>query len=46
VAAIDHQLQDRDAFIADIRERLLQAQALMKSAHNSKHQQVEFVIDD
>jgi hypothetical protein len=45
VAAVDRQLRDRDAFIADIRERLLQAQTLIKSAHDSKHRQVEFAGD-
>jgi hypothetical protein len=46
VAAVDRQLRDRDAFIQDIRERLLQAQVLMKKAHDEKHRQVEFTVGD
>jgi hypothetical protein len=46
VVVVDRQLCDRDAFLQDVRERLLQAQALMKKAHNEKHQLVEFVVGD
>jgi hypothetical protein len=46
VAAVDRQLRDRDAFIQDIRERLLQGQVLMKKAHNEKHRPVEFTVGD
>jgi hypothetical protein len=34
VAAVDRQLRDRDTFIADIKERLLQAQSIMKTYHD------------
>jgi hypothetical protein len=46
VAAVDHQLRDRDAFLAYVQERLLQAQALMKTAHGEKHWLVEFAVGD
>jgi hypothetical protein len=34
VATVDRQLRDRDTFIAEIRERLLQAQGIMKHQHD------------
>jgi hypothetical protein len=46
VLAIDRQLQDCDAFLAGIREWLLQAHALMKITQDKCHSQVEFTIGD
>jgi hypothetical protein len=46
VAAVDRQLQDRDAFLADIRERLLQAQDQMKEGYDARHRDLEFVVGD
>jgi hypothetical protein len=42
VAAIDRQLRDWDTFIAEIRERLLQAQGIKKHQHDQNRRQVEF----
>jgi hypothetical protein len=44
VAAVDRQLRDRDTFIAEIRERLLQAQGIMKHQHDQNRRQVEFQV--
>jgi hypothetical protein len=44
-AAVDHQLCDRDT-LADIKQRLLQAQALMKQAHDKKHRDLEFAVGE
>jgi hypothetical protein len=46
VPAMDRQLQDRDTFLAEIHERLLQAQARMKMAHDKGHRHVEFAPGD
>jgi hypothetical protein len=46
VAAVDKQLRDRDTFIADIKERLLQAQSIMKTYHDQSRRQVEFQVGD
>jgi hypothetical protein len=46
VAAIDRQLRNRDKFLQDVQECLLQAQALMQKAHNEKHHSVEFTAGD
>jgi hypothetical protein len=46
VAAVDRQLRDRDTFLAEIKDRLLQAQALMKTAHDRQHRQVEYQVGD
>jgi hypothetical protein len=46
VAAVDQQLRDRDIFIADIKERLLQAQSIMKTYHDQSRMQVEFQVGD
>jgi hypothetical protein len=46
VAAVDRQLRDRDTFITEIRERLLQAQDIMKHQHDQNRRQVEFQIGD
>ena len=42
VVALDRQLRDRDAFLAEIRDRLLQAQSLMKQSHDAHQRVVEF----
>jgi len=46
VVALDRQLLERDAFLADIRERLLQAQDYMKEHHDKTHRRVEFEVGD
>jgi hypothetical protein len=46
VAAVDQQLRDRDTFLTEIRDRLFQAQALMKSAHDKLHRPLEFAVAD
>jgi hypothetical protein len=46
VSAMDRQLRDRDTFLAEIRERLLQAQARMKMVHDKGHRHVEFTPGD
>jgi hypothetical protein len=35
VAVVNQQLQDRDVFLADIKQRLIQAQVTMKQAQDS-----------
>jgi hypothetical protein len=44
VVAVDHQLRDRDEFLTEIMERMLQSQALMKQGHNKMRTDVEFVV--
>lgn len=44
VVALDKQLQNRDEFLAGIRERLLQAQDYMKASHDKAHRDVEFEV--
>jgi hypothetical protein len=46
VAAVDHQLRDRDIFLAEVCDRLLQAQGIMKLAHDKQHRQLEFNVGD
>ena len=46
VAAIDSQLQDRDEFLAEIKDRLVQAQVTMKSYQDKRRRVVEFNIGD
>jgi hypothetical protein len=46
VAALDKQLLQRDTFLAEIRERLLQAQDHMKNAHDKSHRDVQFEAGD
>jgi len=46
VVALDRQLQERDAFLAEIRECLLQAQDYMKEYHDKTHRRVEFEVSD
>jgi hypothetical protein len=36
VAAVDAQLRERDEFLAEIRQRLLLSQELMREHHNKK----------
>lgn len=44
--AIDKQLQHRDTYLAEIKECLLLAQGVMKTAHNKHHINLEFVVDE
>jgi hypothetical protein len=46
VAAIDVQLQDRDAFLEEIKARLVQAQVTMKSYQDQRRREVEFNVGD
>uniref|UniRef100_A0A0A9E1Z5 Tf2-1-like SH3-like domain-containing protein n=1 Tax=Arundo donax TaxID=35708 RepID=A0A0A9E1Z5_ARUDO len=46
VVTLDRQLRDCDAFLADIRERLLQAQDHMKQRHDMSHRALEFEVGD
>jgi hypothetical protein len=39
---LDKQIQNRDEFLQDIRERLLQAQDYMKASHDKNHRSVKF----
>jgi hypothetical protein len=45
VPAVDKQLVARDEFLAEIKERLLHAQAVMKGNYDAHHRQVEFQGD-
>jgi cellobiose-specific phosphotransferase system component IIA len=40
LAAVDRQLRDRDTFLAEVKDQLLQAQAYMKAAHDKQHRLV------
>jgi hypothetical protein len=42
VAAVDRQLQERDLFLSEIRDRLLHAQQLMKRNFDGQHRDIEF----
>lgn len=44
--AVDVLLQDRDEFLADVRERLLQAQAYAKKYYDANHRSVQFAVGD
>jgi hypothetical protein len=46
VQALDRQLLDRDTFLADICDRLLHAQELMKRQYDEKHRPAEFAVGD
>jgi hypothetical protein len=46
VQALDRQLLDRDTFLAEIRDRLLHAQELMKKQYDEKHIPAEFAVGD
>jgi hypothetical protein len=39
-------MRDRDVFLVEVKERLLQAQALIKTAHNKVNCQVEVTVGD
>lgn len=39
-------LRDRDTFLIEVRERLLQAQEHARRYYNAKHRDVEFVVGD
>lgn len=45
-ATIDTLLQERDPFIADVRERLLQAQEHAKRHYDAHHRPLAFNVDD
>jgi hypothetical protein len=44
VVAVDRQLQDRDEFLIEIKNRLLQSQALMKQVHDQRRSDMEFAV--
>jgi hypothetical protein len=44
--AVHHQLQDRDEFLQEIRERLEQAQAHYKFQYDRNHQELEFAVGE
>jgi hypothetical protein len=46
VPAVDKQLVARDEFLAEIKERLLHAQEVMKENYDAHHRQVKFQVDD
>jgi len=46
VAALDKQLTNRGEFLAAVRERLLQAQSIMKQIYDAAHRDVSFSVDD
>lgn len=46
VVAVERQMQDRDIFLSEIRERLLQAQDHMKHAYDAHHRLLEFEVGD
>jgi hypothetical protein len=46
VVALDKQLQHRDEFLAEIRERLLQAQDFIKQSYDKNHRDVHFEVGD
>jgi len=46
VAAVDRQLRDRDEFLAEIQDRLLLAQDVMKNTYDQAHRDLQFAVDD
>jgi hypothetical protein len=46
VPAVQQQLQERDEFLLEIRERLEQAQQCYKGFYDQKHREVEFAVGD
>jgi hypothetical protein len=46
VAALDKKLLQRDMFLGEIREHLLQAQDHMKEHHDQSHHDVEYTVGD
>ena len=45
-STIDTLLQERDSFIADVRERLLQAQEHAKRHYDNRHRSLEFHVNE
>jgi hypothetical protein len=43
---VDRQLQERDLFLSEIRDRLLHAQQLMKRNFDGQHRDIEFQVGD
>jgi hypothetical protein len=46
VVAVDQQLRDRDTFLDEIRERLVQAQVTMKQYQDKSRREVQFAVGD
>jgi hypothetical protein len=46
VAAVDRQLQERDLFLSEIRDRLLHVQQLIKRNFDGQHCGIEFQVGD
>jgi hypothetical protein len=46
VVAVEQQLCDRDEFLVEVKERLLQSQALMKQTREKKHRNIEFTVSE
>jgi hypothetical protein len=46
VVAVDRQLQDRDIFLEEVRERLIQAQVTMKQYQDKSRREVQFAVRD
>jgi hypothetical protein len=46
VAAVEHQLRGRNIFLSEIKDKLLQAQTIMKTAHDEHHRHLDFVVGD
>ena len=46
IDAVDDLLKDRDIFLSDVRERLLQAQAYAKRHYDEHHRELEFQVGD
>jgi hypothetical protein len=45
-ATVDNMLMDRNAFLADVHDRLLQAQHYAKRSYDAHHRPLEFNIGD
>lgn len=45
-ATVHGLLQERDAFLAEVRERLLQAQTYAKRYYDMHHRQLDFAVRD
>jgi hypothetical protein len=46
VVVTEQQLRNRDVFLQEVRDRLLQAQSVMKAAHDKQHTDLEFTVGD
>jgi hypothetical protein len=46
IETVDNMLRDRDAFLQDVHERLLQAQAYAKCHYDGHHRALEFAVGD